>query len=158
MKLSELKKILINLDDLTFLLPNGQAVPAHFHVTEVGEITKKFIDCGGTLRNEHSVGLQLWSSIDTEHRLKSDKLLEIIQLSEEKLNIEDGEIEVEYQGSTIEKYGLELNNDKLQLTYTKTACLAEDSCGISLPKIKLNTIDLNSTQPAETCTPGSGCC
>jgi len=47
MKLSEFKHLLSNLETLHFRLENGHQVPVHFHVTEVGMITKKFIDCGG---------------------------------------------------------------------------------------------------------------
>lgn len=37
------------MEDLSiFKLENGNSVPEHFHVTEVGIITKDFIDCGGT--------------------------------------------------------------------------------------------------------------
>ena len=52
MKLEEVKSALENLDTIAFQLPNGDLVPNHFHVTEVGKITKHFIDCGGTVRNE----------------------------------------------------------------------------------------------------------
>jgi hypothetical protein len=48
MKLSEIKK-LDTLENVTFQLPDGTTVPEHFHVTEVGLITKNFIDCGGKL-------------------------------------------------------------------------------------------------------------
>ena len=47
MKLSEIKQHLQNLKTIAFQLPNGDLVPAHFHVTEVGQISKRFIDCGG---------------------------------------------------------------------------------------------------------------
>ena len=47
MKLSEIKSVLENLETISFELPNGELVPNHFHVTEVGQITKDFIDCGG---------------------------------------------------------------------------------------------------------------
>ena len=70
MKLSEVKTILEKLEDVNFSLPNGQMVPIHFHVTEVGIITKKFIDCGGTVREEKVVNFQLWNANDTDHRLK----------------------------------------------------------------------------------------
>ena len=53
MKLSEIKNQLATLDAVTFLLPNGTMVPQHFHVTEVGQITKDFIDCGGKIRHEN---------------------------------------------------------------------------------------------------------
>jgi hypothetical protein len=50
MKLSEIKKKLDTLENVTFQLPDGTTVPEHFHVTEVGY--KNFIDCGGKVRNE----------------------------------------------------------------------------------------------------------
>ena len=93
MKLSEIKDILTNLDNVEFQLSDGSFVPEHFHVTEVGMITKDFIDCGGVIRHEKVVNFQLWNANDFEHRLKPGKLLKIIQLSEEKLGIGDHEIE-----------------------------------------------------------------
>ena len=46
MKLSKIKEILPLLENVEFQLENGNFVPEHFHVTEVGQITKNFIDCG----------------------------------------------------------------------------------------------------------------
>jgi len=154
MKLSQIKKILSNLDNVEFRLEDGTFVPEHFHVTEIGEITKKFIDCGGTIRNEKVVNFQLWNANDYEHRLKPTKLLHIIQLSEKELGIEDADIEVEYQSSTIGKYDLEFNGKHFVLKNKQTACLALDDCGIPLakPKIKLG-------ENSQSCsTSGSGCC
>ena len=82
MKLSEIKKELSTLDNVAFVLPNGTYVPEHFHVTEVGLITRNFIDCGGKVRKETVVNFQLWDANDFEHRLKPNKLLDIIELSE----------------------------------------------------------------------------
>ena len=107
MKLSKVKEILSTLNNVTFQLENGTFVPEHFHVTEVGMITKHFIDCGGVIRTEKVVNFQLWNANDYDHRLKPTKLLNIIQLSEEKLGIEDAEVEVEYQSQTIGKYDLD---------------------------------------------------
>ena len=95
MKLSQVKALLPTLENVTFKLENGTFVPEHFHVTEVGMVTKNFIDCGGVIRTEKTVNFQLWNADDFEHRLKPTKLLNIIALSEEKLGIEDAEIEVE---------------------------------------------------------------
>jgi len=158
MKLSELKQQLLSMDTLTFILPNGTSVPSHFHVTEVGQIEKSFIDCGGMVRKEKTIGLQLWKSIDFHHRLKASKLLSIIEICEQQLHLSDEEIEVEYQGETIEKYGLAYSEGIFLLTQTKTACLAEDSCGITLPKISVSLSELGSNEKGNTCTPGSGCC
>lgn len=157
MKLSEIKTQLNKLSNLTFLLPDGTAVPEHFHVTEVGLITKDFIDCGGTVRHEKVVNFQLWEANDFDHRLAPQKLLNIITLSEKVLNIEDLEVEVEYQAETIGKYGMSFNGIEFVLTTKQTNCLASDSCGIPKEKQRVNLSEL-SNQKASSCTPGSGCC
>src|ERR1700733_5457385 len=128
MKLSEIKKHLSAADAVNFMLPNGTYVPEHFHVTEIGLVTKHFIDCGGTVRNEKMANFQLWDANDYEHRLKPQKLLHIIALSEKVLGIEDLDIEVEYQSDTIGKYGLFFNGTDFELMPKQTACLASESC------------------------------
>lgn len=138
MNLSTVKEILQTLENVVFQLEDGSFVPEHFHVTEVGQIIKKFIDCGGQIRSEKIVSFQLWSANDFEHRLKPSKLLNIITLSEEKLKIEDAEIEVEYQSNTIGKYDLEFNGKTFVLKNKTTACLAEDLCVIPSRKEKFN--------------------
>ena len=156
MKLSEFKKQLSTITDLNFVLPNGTFVPKHFHVTEVGQVTKKFIDCGGTVRNEKVVNFQLWEANDFDHRLAPQKLNDIIALSEKVLGLEDAEIEVEYQSDTIGKYGVEFNGKDFTLTSTQTNCLAQDKCGIPTEKLKVNLVDLSNNQ--SYCTPGGKCC
>lgn len=155
MKLSEIKKHLSTATAVNFLLENGTAVPEHFHVTEVGVITKNFIDCGGTVRNEKVANFQLWNANDTDHRLKPKKLLDIISLSEKVLGMEDSEIEVEYQSDTIGKYGLDFKDGNFILTTKQTDCLAKDNCGVPDGKQKVKLSDLNKeAQPC--CAPG--CC
>lgn len=156
MKLSKIKELLPTLDNVQFQLENGTFVPEHFHVTEVGIITKHFIDCGGTIRNEKVVNFQLWNANDVEHRLKPLKLLNIIRLSEEKLGIDDFNIEVEYQAETIGKYDLDFNGTNFILKNKTTACLAEDACGIPQEKRKLNLADLPQQQTA--CCSSEKCC
>jgi len=155
MKLSEIKDILSTAQAVNFVLPNGTHVPEHFHVTEVGLISKHFIDCGGTVRSEKIVNFQLWDANDFEHRLRPQKLLNIISLSEKKLGIEDLEIEVEYQADTIGKYGLAFNGTDFVLTEKQTACLASDQCGIPQEKQKLILSEITTNA---SCTPGGGCC
>ena len=127
MKLSEVKSTLKKVETVNFTLPNGSSVPEHFHVTEVGWITKNFIDCGGTVRKETVVNFQLWDANDFEHRLKPQKLLSIIELSEKILGIGDFEIEVEYQDTTIGKYDLGFDGNDFLLLNKQTACLATNS-------------------------------
>ncbi len=155
MKLSEIKNKLNQLENIAFQLPNGTFVPSHFHVTEIGKITKHFIDCGGTVRNEEVVNFQLWNENDYDHRLHPEKLLNIIELSEKTLNIGDWEIEVEYQADTIGKFGLDFDGKNFLLTNKQTDCLAKDQCGIPEEKTKVILAELNS---ASSCTPGGGCC
>lgn len=155
MKLSEVKNIIPTLDNVEFELEDGTFVPPHFHVTEIGQIKKKFIDCGGTVREEKVINFQLWNANDLEHRLKPSKLLNIIELSEKVLSMEDGEIEVEYQAETIGKYDLAFNGSHFILKNKQTACLAEDACGVPTDKTKVNLSELGSNS---CCSPSSGCC
>jgi len=155
MKLEEVKSALEHLETIAFELPNGELVPNHFHVTEVGKITKHFIDCGGTVRNEEVVNFQLWNADDYDHRLHPEKLVHIIELSQKTLDIGNLEVEVEYQGQTIEKFALDFDGTNFLLTTKQTDCLAKDNCGIPAEKPKAKLSEIQNTQ---TCTPGSGCC
>ncbi|MFD1064351.1 DUF6428 family protein [Winogradskyella litorisediminis] len=157
MTLLEIKKHLENLNQIEFKLPNGSLVPSHFHVTEVGKISKTFIDCGGKLRQESVINFQLWEADDYDHRLHPDKLLNIIKLSEEKLGLRDVEIEVQYQSDTIGKYDLGFKDGSFLLVSKQTNCLALDSCGIPNLKPKLKISELQN-QATKGCTPDSGCC
>lgn len=156
MKIQEAKNYLTNLESLKFRLPDGSIVPQHFHVTEIGIINKKFIDCGGTLRDEKVANFQLWSADDYNHRLQPKKLLNIIELSQEKLGIQNEEIEVEFQSETIGKYGLDYEDGYFVLRPKMTDCLAKDKCGIPEQKTKISLADLNSK--SNVCSPNSGCC
>lgn len=155
MKLSEVKNILNTVETVNFRLQDGTLVPEHFHITEVGVVSKHFIDCGGVVRKENKANFQLWDANDFEHRLKPGKLLNIIGLSERVLGMEDFEIEVEYQNSTIGKYALEFDGKDFLLVNMQTACLAKDNCGIPEEK---QMISLNQLPIANACVPGGGCC
>lgn len=155
MKLSEVKEILSQLQTIAFQLPDQSLVPNHFHVTEVDEITKRFIDCGGTVRKETVVNFQLWNANDYDHRLHPEKLLKIIELSEKTLAIDNNEIEVEYQGTTIQKFGLDFDGSNFLLTTKQTDCLAKDACGIPAEKPK---VSLSKMTASSCCSPQSGCC
>ena len=148
--------MLKNIQKIGFQLPDGSLVPHHFHVTEVGKITKNFIDCGGTLRHEEYANFQLWNANDYDHRLHPEKLIEIIALSEKILKIKDLEIEVEYQGATIGKYGLDFDGTNFLLINTHTDCLAKDNCGLPEEKQKVALSAIET--PASSCDPSSGCC
>jgi hypothetical protein len=158
MKLSKIKTILHDLQAVSFILPNGQFVPSHFHVTEVGVISKNFIDCGGTVREEKVINFQLWEANDFDHRLAPQKLKNIIELSEKVLKLEDANIEVEYQQDTIGKFNLEFDGTHFLLVATQTNCLAQDKCGIPESALRMPQSTIASSQKSNTCTPGGGCC
>lgn len=155
MKLSTFKAHLTHLNSLEFTLEDGTSVPAHFHITEAGLTTNHFIDCGGQIRTEKSINFQIWVANDTEHRLAPAKLLNIISIYENAIDKNDLDVEIEYQTSTVGKYGIDFQNGKFILTNTKTDCLAKDTCGI--PKQKLKLADLTPAGEG-CCTPGGGCC
>lgn len=155
MKISALKHHIAGLSAINFKLPDGTHVPPHFHVTEVGLVTKHFIDCGGTERKETVANFQLWEAGDYDHRLAPQKFGRILEISQPVLGSDDLEIEVEYQQHTIGKFGLAFDGKDFLLVSKFTACLAQDACGIlEKAKIHLNERAAQSS----CCTPGGGCC
>src|SRR5450631_660446 len=138
MKLSELKSILESQPDTfpKFILPDGDRVPAHFHLTEVGHVAKNFIDCGGTIRKAESCVLQLWANDgDADHRLNAGKMAKILALGERVLPHYDLEVEVEYDDYAISQFpitGFETSGNHLDFTMTTkhTDCLAREKCGV----------------------------
>lgn len=119
-----------------FVFDDGDTIPAHYHVTEVGHVKKDFIDCGGTVRSLSTCLLQTWThDDDKDHRLDSSKLLSIISLAEGHFPITDLEVEVEYEGCVISQFvvtGSESQDDAVtfQLGDKHTDCLAKEKCGI----------------------------
>ena len=153
MLLSSFKQNLEVINTLRFQLSNGSFVPAHFHITEVGNVTRNYIDCGGVQRQENKLNLQLWVASDTNHRLKPNHLLNIVQLAEKQLGCSDIEVEVEYQQNTIGRYTLAFDGVVFQIINTQTACLAPDQCGIPQDKPRVRV-----TANGLSCNPNSGCC
>lgn len=123
---------------LTFRLPDGSTVPAHFHITEVGRVRKDFIDCGGTVRSTERCVLQVWSTNDADHRVSAGKVARIISMAERLLGETDLDVEVEYDVGVITQLPIE----SIDVTDTglhillggkHTACLAPDRCGVPDP-------------------------
>ena len=153
MKISEFKNIIQSLKYIVFELPGGKRVPPHFHITEIGIIRKIYIDCGGDLRVENLINMQLWYSNDINHKIETTKILKIIQNSEKLLKFQDEEIQIEYQQDTICKFNLEFKGDStFKLIKTFTDCIDKESCNIiEKPRIRIKK---NQTK----CDPTSGCC
>ena len=154
--LSGLRAHLTRAPHLRLVLPDGTAVPAHAHLTEVGESTRRFIDCGGTVRHQRSVTLQFWVASDLEHRLTPARAAEILERAQTDLGLADLPVEVEYQGhDTIQRYGLSADGSDLHLTGLHTACLAPDRCGLPTNS---GSVQTSPTLELAACTPGGGCC
>jgi hypothetical protein len=120
---------------LHLMLPDGDFVPAHFHVTEVGRVQKDFIDCGGTVRSVVSCLVQVWVAADTAHRLTAGKLAGIFGAAAPLLKSDALPVEVEYEGAAVSQFpvaGVEVTPAGLLLHLgTKhTDCLAPDRCGV----------------------------
>lgn len=124
--------------EIKIMLPSGDFVPSHFHITEVGRVQKDFIDCGGTTRRLAYATLQVWVANDYDHRLKSGKLADIINLSKNKINFMDGQlsVQIEYGQDFATSYvvsAVEITCDGVMfvLDGNKTDCLAKDKCGVT---------------------------
>ncbi len=154
MNLSSLSKALSRDPSaaLHIMLPDGDFVPAHFHVTEVGRVHKQFVDCGGTGRESTACVIQAWVAADTDHRLTAGKLAKIVELAAPILKGDDLPVEIEYEAGVISQYplgGIEITPAGLLLMLgTKhTDCLAPDRCGIPV-----------TAAAAKTGCGTSGCC
>jgi len=134
MNITSLKEFLKGKKSLTIQLPDQSFIPFHFHITEIGVIKKTFIDCGGVFRTDGAINFQIWVADDINHRLDPQKLLNIIDLAENEFQLNDEDIEVEYQTDTLGKYSLDHNGTNLLLLPKKANCLAPDKCGVSSKK------------------------
>ncbi|MDB6166968.1 MAG: hypothetical protein JWQ83_2108 [Lacunisphaera sp.] len=139
MNLAELKTCLLAYAELNLAiaLPDGRRLPPHFHVTEVGHIAKRFVDCGGTFRASETCMLQAYvgSARDDGHRLTAGRLAKILGLADSILPSGDLPVEVEYEDGIISQFpvtgaGLVGDGLTLQLGLKHTDCLAKEQCGI----------------------------
>ena len=166
MKLAELKNQLTRQPqaNVRFLLPDGNSVPAHAHVTEVARMDKQFVDCGGTLRRESYCRLQTWFADDTEHRLTAGKLLKILDKAKSFLASDDLEVDVEHEIQFISQFpleGVEVSPEAitLHLGTRHTDCLAPDRClPPAKPASEFSPLKYNfhaKPESAGCCTPTS---
>jgi len=114
-------------------LPDGRRVPAQFHITEAGAVTKDFIDCGGTRRRRVTAQLQTWIGRDADHRLTAARLTTILNTCAPVLPAGETAVEIEYEDAVTSQYPLVSvepgDSLLLQLGLRHTACLARASCG-----------------------------
>jgi hypothetical protein len=157
MKLSQFNDLLDAHPEKPFhlILPGSTMVPVSFHITEVGHVTKKFIDCGGKLHTVESCQLQAWLGPDADHRLRAGKMAGVLNQASAKGVLpadEDLDVEIEYEHTAISQYTIESHDVTesavvLSLAAKHTDCLAKESCLPSLPMARA---------AASSC--GCGCC
>jgi hypothetical protein len=166
MKLDELKHELSKYPeaDVRFILPNGESIPPHAHVTEVGRIDKRFIDCGGTLRTDSLCRLQTWFADDAEHRLTAGKLAKILTKAVPVLMSDDLEVDVEHEVGFISQFPVESvaatpDAVTFHLTVRHTDCLAKEQCK-PVPSSAFDplTVDFRKPQAASNCCGGKTVC
>jgi hypothetical protein len=119
---------------VTLALPDGRRVPAEFHVTEAGTVTKDSIDCGGTRRRRVTAQLQTWTGRDAAHRLSTDRLARILEVCGPVLPAGDTPVEVEYEDGVVSQYPLagiaaHETSLRLELGLRHTDGLARERCG-----------------------------
>ncbi len=161
MKLRELKTTLaLHPDALPrFFLPDGDVVPAHFHITEVGHVAKRFIDCGGKLHETTDTCLlQTYVADDVDHRLNAATFAKILQLGAQVLPHDDLNVEVEYDCCVTAQYPiasatLSGSHIDIQLRAKHTDCLAKRQCGIDGEGCGTSVQDGVNTERV-----GAGCC
>jgi hypothetical protein len=144
--------------------PDGSQIPTHFHITEVGHVTKRFIDCGGTRRLQETCLLQTWVHDDIEHRLQAGKLAAIFEKAGDILPSQNLPVEIEHEDAVVAQFpvgGVEFEEGVLviKLEAKHTDCLARGICLPNTctpepaPKLKITVKSSTSC-----CTPSSGCC
>jgi uncharacterized protein DUF6428 len=87
-----------------FVLPDGDYIGAHAHVTEVGLVVRNFIDCGGLVGKEEKIVLQTHVGNDTDHQLRSDRFAKILQLGSRVIPRADLDVDVEYDCCVVAQY------------------------------------------------------
>ena len=159
MQLKELKSLLAGNADRHFRirLPDGDAIPLSFHVTEVGHVRKTFLDCGGTRRETETCQLQVWVGEDYDHRIETGKMAGILEKGKAVIPDDSVPVEIEYEDRVISQYtitGHEITSDAviLALAHKHAECLAPELCG--LPSInRLPALGGKSS----CCAPGQPC-
>ena len=114
-----------------FVLPNGDYIPAHAHVTEVGHVARSFVDCGGLTGKEEKILLQTHVGDDADHRLRSDRFAKTLQLGNRVIPSADLDVAVEYDCCVVAQYPIaeatpEDEHLNLILRRNRTQCRARE--------------------------------
>jgi hypothetical protein len=149
MLFQEFKQITQNnpAKEIKIYLPNGEIIPEHFHLTDIGTIAHNFIDCGGVVGSNSWVQIQLWVADDKDHRITTTTISKIITASEKILqNSDSEEIVIEYQHSdSATKYNVVNIN-------------VGDNIIINLGVINTTCLEIERNPNTGKCGNNSSCC
>jgi hypothetical protein len=114
-----------------FVLPDGDYIPAHAHVTEVGHVVRNFIDCGGLIGKEEKIVLQTHVGNDTDHRLRSDRFAKILRLGNRVIPSANLDVDIEHDCCVVAQYPIgETKSDgdylDIMLRRGRTRCRARE--------------------------------
>lgn len=147
MTLAELKTLLAENPQHQFrlLLPDASPVPVSFHITEVGRVHKRFLDCGGTPRETTTCQLQVWVGEDYDHRIETQKMAGILEKGKTLLLDDSLPVEIEYEDRVISQYTIEGHETAedavvLRLAHKHTECLAPELCGLPQRDFRLPSV------------------
>jgi hypothetical protein len=87
-----------------FVLPDGDHIPPHAHVTEVGHVVRNFIDCGGLTGRDEKIVVQTHVGDDNEHRLRSERFAKILRLGNRVIPSANLDVDVEYDCCVVAQY------------------------------------------------------
>lgn len=154
MKLHQLKSLLSAHPGkmFQFQLPGEVPAPVSFHITEVGLVTKTFIDCGGKTHSVSTCQLQAWVGPDVDHRIETAKLAGILEKSAAIVPNDFLEVEIEYEAPILSQFPVldaRITGDAVVLVLgTKhTDCLAKELCIVPSPGAN-----------GDACCASTGCC
>jgi hypothetical protein len=157
MKLYEFSNILKTVGTKRLVIRKSptEVVPEHFHITEIGNVKKDFVDCGGVRRQLEYCAMQVWVADDINHRLTPDRLSSILDQGLKFID-DNNIVNFEIQERTValyELFGMTISKDVvyLEVAEKKTACLAPDKCGVKSDKYKADSED-------KSCCVSKGCC
>nr|WP_321234681.1 DUF6428 family protein [uncultured Psychroserpens sp.] len=169
MKTKELFSILEQHQEkeLLFEYVQNSFVGANYHITEVKHIVIDSVDCGAQTDSWNETIIQLWESPSEFHKTKHMSALKALGILKKVGKMKpydfDAEVKFEYSNKTFHTAQLFVNDFEtednkliLNLGVEKTACKAQELCGV--PETVVRTLEKAKEKVEACCSPESGCC
>ncbi|MFK7782868.1 DUF6428 family protein [Psychroserpens sp.] len=146
---------------LQFEYTPNNFVSANYHITEVKHISVDSVDCGSQSDQWNETIVQLWESPTEVFKTKHMSVLKALgilnKVGQMKAYDMASELKFEYSNTTfhtaqlfVNDFVIQDNNLIFKLAVEKTACKAEELCGVPKTMVAENQ--------ESSCTPDGGCC